>query len=58
MLLTFSQAANLLAVSRRTIARLCDQGRLTCIRVTPDTPRVRFSEILRLFDQNIDQICK
>ena len=48
LLITFEEAGRLLGVSRRTVDRLCQSGRLTVVRVTPDTPRVRMSEVERL----------
>lgn len=48
LLITFDEAARLLGVSRRTVVRLCQAGRLTEVRVTQDAPRVRMSEVKRL----------
>lgn len=48
LLIRLDQAAKILAVSRRTIVRLCEQGRLELVRVTPDTPRLRLEDVLKL----------
>lgn len=37
---TVDEAARLLAVSRRTIYRLAQQGKIRVVRVTADAPRV------------------
>ena len=48
VLITLAKAAELLSVSRRTVVRLCDRGDLEVVRLTPDTPRVRTEDVIRL----------
>ena len=48
VLITLAKAAELLSVSRRTIVRLCERGDLEMVRVTPDTPRVRMADVIKL----------
>jgi excisionase family DNA binding protein len=38
--LTYDEAAALLSVSRSTVRRLCDEGKLDRVHVTPNTVRV------------------
>ena len=48
MLLPMGKAADLLGVSRPTLWRMLNAGRLTRVEVLPKTYRVRRSEILEL----------
>jgi excisionase family DNA binding protein len=48
LLTTIQQAALLLSVSERTIYRLITEGRLTPVRITPDTPRIPYSQLTGL----------
>jgi excisionase family DNA binding protein len=54
LLVTFERAAELLSISRRTVVRLCESGKLEVIRVTPDAPRLRFEDVERLAHQQKD----
>gem|GEM_PF-4948126 len=48
LLVTPRRAATLLSVSERTVRRMISSGRLEVVRLTPDTPRVRYDSIVRL----------
>lgn len=45
ILLTFQQAAAMLAISLRQFRRLIDSGRISVVRVSYRAPRVRLTDI-------------
>lgn len=45
LLLTFADAARVLSVSLRQLRRIVDDGRLSIVRVSERTPRVKLSDI-------------
>jgi len=51
-LLTFTEAAELMRVSLRTIRRIVDSGSLAVIRLGERTLRIRSSEIERYLEEN------
>jgi excisionase family DNA binding protein len=44
---TLAEAARLLSVSLRTVQRMVARGELEVIRLTPDTPRIRYEDVVR-----------
>jgi excisionase family DNA binding protein len=50
-LLTFTDAAKTMNVSRPTIWRMCKSGLLPCIKIRPGTKRVPFQAIKNLLAQ-------
>ena len=44
---TVDAAAHLLAVSRRTVYRLAEAGKIRIVRITPDSPRILRSDLER-----------
>ena len=49
ILVSLDEAASLLSVSLRTVQRMAKDGRLAVVRLTPDAPRVRYADLLRLY---------
>ena len=49
-LVTIKEAAFMMSVSERTIYRLIEAGKLAILRITADTPRIRWSAISRLLN--------
>jgi excisionase family DNA binding protein len=54
LLVTIKEAAKILAVSERTVYRLIKQGKLTTVKVTEDTPRIRYDQLEALVTQASD----
>ena len=48
ILVTLDEAASLLSVSLRTVQRMVADGRLAPVRPTPDAPRIRYDDLVRL----------
>lgn len=52
-LLTFAEAARLLGISLRQFRRLVDGGKVTFVKVSERSPRVRPSELHRFLDASV-----
>ena len=52
-LLTFAEAAKLLGISLRQFRRLVDGGKITFVKVSERSPRVRPSELYRFLDASV-----
>lgn len=46
LLITFDEAAVLLSVSPRTVRRMVSRGELDVVRITPDAPRIRYTDLV------------
>ena len=49
ILVTYDEAATLLSVSLRTVQRMVCDGRLVAVHPTPDSPRLRYDDLVRAF---------
>ncbi|HEX2853994.1 MAG TPA: helix-turn-helix domain-containing protein [Opitutaceae bacterium] len=52
-LLTFAEAARVLGISLRQFRRLVDGGKITFVKVSERSPRVRPSELHRFLDASV-----
>jgi excisionase family DNA binding protein len=52
-LLNFAEAAKLLGISLRQFRRLVDDGKITFVKVSKRSPRVRPSELHRFLDASV-----
>ena len=52
ILVTLDEAASLLSLSLRTVQRMAKDGRLDVVRPTPDAPRIRYDDLVRVFGKD------
>lgn len=48
LLVTYDEAAQLLSVSARTVQRMIGRGDLAVVRLTVDTPRLRYADLVKI----------
>lgn len=53
-LLTIEESAEYLRISRSSMYALIQQGRIKCVRVVQDSPRLKIADLDRLIDESQD----